>query len=146
MRADRGWGDACILNLSSQGLLLYSAQPAKPGSVVEIRRGEQAIVARVIWRENNRIGLRAQARLHLEQVVAGTDLATPQQVGTVNLTAERRKQERRFEHSRARGRMMEFISVSAAGALLAFAAYSLVAHSLSDTFSRVIAGMSQRQG
>ena len=146
IRADRGWGDACILNLSSQGMLLYSAQPAKLGSVVEIRRGEQAIIARVVWRENNRIGLRSQGRLQLQQVVAGTDLATSQQVGTVNLTADRRKQERRFEHSRTLGRMLEFVSVSAAGALLALAAYSLVAHSLTGPFSQVIAGLAQRQG
>ena len=57
MRSESGWSDACILNVSSGGLLVYSAGGARPGSHVEIRRGGSLIIANVVWRSNQRIGL-----------------------------------------------------------------------------------------
>ena len=142
IRANRGWSDACILNLSPKGMLVYSPQPAKPGSVVEVRRGEQAFVARVVWRQNNRIGLRSQDRLEVEQVITGASSATALQLGAVDSIADRRKRAREHDHSRLLGRMLEFASIAAVGAVLAFGAYSLVAQSLSAPFARVVAQLS----
>lgn len=146
IRANRGWSDACILNLSPKGMLVYSPQPAKPGSVVEVRRGEQAIVARVVWRQNNRIGLRSQDRLEVEQVITGASSAAALQLRAVDMIADKRKHARDHDNSRVLSRMLEFASITAAGAVLAFCAYALVAQSLLAPFTRVIAELSQRQG
>lgn len=136
LRGDRGWGDACILNLSSRGLLVYSASAAPPGSVVEIRRGEQAIVARVVWRQQNRFGLQAQGEVQIEQLITGsasaaTDAAAAGPVG------DRRKRPRDAEDSRIRGRICEFAAVAGVGAVLAAAAYSMVVQSLSAPIAEV---------
>ena len=69
MRSESGWSDACILNVSSGGLLVYSAGGARPGTHVEIRRGGSLIIANVVWRSNQRIGLCSHHPVPIQEVL-----------------------------------------------------------------------------
>lgn len=75
MRAGASWGDACILNLSSRGMGLQAASPPGRGSYVELRRGRHVIVARVIWINGHRFGIRAQDSIPVDSVIAEPDLS-----------------------------------------------------------------------
>ena len=86
----RGRRDACILNVSTRGLLVYSDAAASPGSYVEVRRGEQVIVARVVWRRSNRIGPSSQQKLQVGDIVSGAG-ASALQLTASSPAIERRK-------------------------------------------------------
>src|SRR5438270_13686625 len=70
VRTGEQWADACILNISSRGMLIQSARPLVEGSFVEVSRGDQSIVARVIWSEAGRTGLRSEERLAVEDILS----------------------------------------------------------------------------
>lgn len=146
LRANHRWSDACILNLSPRGLMVYSPQPTDLGSFVEIRRGEQAIVARVVWRRNNRIGLRSERPLALEQVITGADTVSALKIGAVKLVGDRRKHPRTDDDSRSLGRIIEFVSIATVAVVLAGSAYSVVARTLSTPIAWVLVELEQRQG
>lgn len=63
IKSSDGWRDASILNVSSRGLMIYSACCSNPGSEVELRGGDQVIRARVVWRKGQRAGLRSDSVL-----------------------------------------------------------------------------------
>lgn len=107
MRSESGWSDACILNVSSRGLLIYSAGRATPGSFVEIRRGSQLVVARVVWRENQRLGLSSQDPVRVEDIISSETAAVA--VQSSGFTVERRKVPRTSEQSRLLSRAMEYV-------------------------------------
>lgn len=60
MKSVRGWGDACIHNISSRGMMIASDDPLVPGDYVDIRRGRQVVIGRVIWRRDCYTGIRTQ--------------------------------------------------------------------------------------
>ena len=123
LRHGASWTDACILNISSRGLMIHTGRPISQGTMVEIRRGDHAIVARVMWRDGARAGLEAEDRVPVEEIV------TIGQSPTLQLTAapaERRKQTRPEDRSRSRGRTIEFAGVVVISACIAGAALSMV--------------------
>ena len=69
MRHGAAWSDACILNVSSRGLLIHTSRQAPMGSEIELRRGEHVILARVVWRDGAKVGLRADDRVPIEEIV-----------------------------------------------------------------------------
>ena len=123
LRHGSSWSDACILNVSSRGLLIHTGRPISTGTIVEVRRGQHVIVARVIWRDGGRAGLRAENRVPVEHI------ATLGQSPALQLTAateERRKHPRREERNRLRGRGVEFGAVLLIAAALTGAGFSMV--------------------
>ena len=60
MRDETGWRDVTICNVSSRGMMVLTPQPPAPGSYVELRRNNVAIVGQVRWREDGAFGMRAQ--------------------------------------------------------------------------------------
>src|SRR5215213_8031992 len=78
LRVGSGWANACILNISSRGLMIRSTGAGVPGSVVELRRGDQVILARVVWRHGSRAGLRAEDHLPVEEILSLTQAASLQ--------------------------------------------------------------------
>lgn len=123
LRHGASWSDACILNISSRGLMIHTGRPIAQGTMVEIRRGDHAIVARVMWRDGARAGLQAEERVPIEEIV------TIGQSPALQLTAarvERRNQPRPEDRSRSRGRVIEFAGVVAISACIAGAALSMV--------------------
>lgn len=119
LRGEAGWSDACILNISSRGLLIYSAGRAKPGNFVEIRRGRLLVIARVVWRENQRIGLSAHDPIPLGEIICDQAVASAAPLCGAGAPVERRKEPRSADKSRARGRAAEFVLCAMAGAALA---------------------------
>ena len=126
MRGSCGWSNACILNVSSRGLLIQASRGALEGSTVEIWQGEQVIVARVIWRKGVRAGLCAEARVPIEEMCAKSSGAELPRTGPDGHLVERRKRPRTHEESRYRGRALEFASVALVGIALATGMFALV--------------------
>jgi len=63
LRDGASWSDACILNISSRGMMIHTGRPIRRGCEVELRRGEHMIVARVMWRDGARAGLAMRAHI-----------------------------------------------------------------------------------
>jgi hypothetical protein len=123
LRHGAAWSDACILNISSRGLMIHTGRQIANGTQVEVRRGDHVIIARVVWRDGGRAGLRAVDRIPIEEIM------TLGKSPTLQLTAgfaERRKNARPQERSRLRGRAMEFAAAIAISASLATAGLSMV--------------------
>ena len=136
MRHGSSWSDACILNVSSRGLMIHTGRPISHGSRVEIRRGEHVIVARVVWRDGGRAGLRAEDRVPIQDIITlgkspSLQLATEQ--------GERRRHPRPVERNRLRGRALEFAGVVLMAIALTGAGLSIV----DEAFARPLAAVSE---
>ena len=121
LRHGASWTDACILNVSSRGLMIHTGRPIVEGTQVEVRRGDHIIVARVMWRDGGRAGLKAEERVPVEEIMT---LGQSPSLQLTAATGERRKHPRPGDNSRLRGRAIEFagvvtIAISLAGAGLA---------------------------
>jgi hypothetical protein len=137
MRTGSGWSDACILNISRKGLLVYSSGSAEPGSFVEIRRGGQLVVARVVWRRNQRIGLRSPDPVRIEDIITTETAASAVQASIAQFHADRRRLPRNGDKSRNHARAMEFMAVILAATALAGAAVSGVNDALGAPLAAV---------
>jgi len=140
MRSQSGWSDACILNISSGGLLVYSPGEATIGSSVEIRRGANLIIAHVVWRRNQRIGLCSHGRVPIHHLLDNDSVAAAV-TSDVAVQAERRKQPRSSDKSRLQARAMEFVGTLFVGITLAVAAAAAVADVISTPISVVTAAL-----
>jgi PilZ domain-containing protein len=139
LRHGAAWTDACILNVSTRGLMIHTGRQISTGTQVEVRRGDHVIIARVVWRDGGRAGLFAEDRVPVEEIM------TLGQSPTLQLTAgpaERRRNPRPQERSRLQGRAMEFAAVVAIGAFLAVAGLSMV----QSAFARPLAMVSAALG
>ncbi|MGE5564092.1 MAG: PilZ domain-containing protein [Bacillota bacterium] len=136
LRHGASWSDACILNISSRGLMIHTGRPLNQGTEVEIRRGDHVIVARVVWRDGGRAGLCAEDRVPVEEIV------TLGQSPALRVTAslgERRKEPRPDEASRHCARVMEFAGVLAVTAALAVAGLMMVRAAFAEPLGAVAA-------
>jgi hypothetical protein len=137
MRSDSGWSDACILNISSRGLLVRSGRPAVRGSVIELRHRDYAIVGRVVWSDGAHAGLQAEERVPVEQILSLSQAPSLQLTAVSGRPVERRKRPRSHEDNRVRGRLFEFSAVAILAALVAGFAFDLVHDALSRPFQQV---------
>ena len=137
LRMGARWSDACILNVSSRGVLIHTPEPPQRGSYVELRREDKVIIGRVMWANGSRAGLRAQDRVPVEAIVTARAAQARRLTARPTGGVERRRVPRDHERSRLRGRAMEFASVAAIGATLSVAAFSMVAQALAEPLSRV---------
>lgn len=136
LRIGAQWTDACILNVSSRGLLIHSADPAERGTYVELRRADQVIVARVIWRSGSLAGLRAQDRVPVEAIATSRSRGEPRTQPATSFV-ERRSVPRDHDRSRMRGRALEFASAGIIAATLSVAVLSIVSQALAQPFAKV---------
>lgn len=123
LRHGASWSDACILNISSRGLMIHTGRPIVQGTEVEIRRGDQIIVARVVWRDGGRAGLRSEDRVPIEEIVSLAK-APPLQLTAGDDAGGRNP--RAHDRSRSHGRAIEFTSLLVIAASLAGAGFSMV--------------------
>lgn len=137
LRLGARWSDACILNVSARGVLIHTREAAERGSYVELRRGEQVIVGRVMWRSGSRVGLRAQDRVPVEAIVTSKGSEALRLCASQVAPIERRRTPRGSGESRLRGRAMEFVSVAVIGAGLSIAVVSMMAEALAHPLSQV---------
>lgn len=123
LRHGATWSDTCILNVSSRGLLIHTGRPIRGGNEVELRRGEHMILARVVWREGARAGLRTLERLPVEEIaLLGRVPSDPAPAST----GDRRRHPRSQQLSRLRGRAIEFAGLVGIVASLAAAGLTMV--------------------
>jgi hypothetical protein len=141
VRTAAGWGDACILNVSSRGLLIHSARLAPEDNVIELRHGDHAIVARVMWRCGARVGLRSDHRVPIEEIAILGENGSLQLTAARTGNAERRKRPRTDDHSRLRARAFQFASIVVVGASLSGAAFVLVSEALARPLSAISAAL-----
>ena len=133
MRIGAAWRDACILDLSTRGLMIQANEPVRGGSYIEIRRGRHVIIARVMWTQDRRCGLLTQDPLPTEAIIAEPDRSRD---GEVVPPVERRvcrAPAGAFDHeqSRWRARAFQFVLVVIAGGACGTFAYSAVSDALS---------------
>jgi hypothetical protein len=136
LRHGASWSDACILNISSRGLMIYTARPMAQGTEVELRRGEHLILARVIWRDGARAGLCADERIPVEEIVTG---AHSPKLQLTSVAGERRATPRVSHSSRVRAGWVEFAGVVAIAVSLAGAGFVTVQTALARPLAAVAA-------
>ncbi len=137
MRTDSGWSDACILNISSRGLMIRSRRPAARGSMIELRHGDHAIVGRVVWSDGAHAGLQADERVPVEQILSLGQAPGLQLTAVNGRSVERRRRPRSHDDNRTRGRLFEFAAVALLAAVVAGFAFDLVHDVLSRPLQQV---------
>ena len=138
MRAMCGWSDACILNVSSRGLMINApATSAKQGSTIELWHGDRMIVATVVWRSGSRAGLQTDDRLPVDDILALRTASSLQLTAAPWPAADRRKKPRKDQDSRLRGRRLEFVATLLIGASLAGGVAFMVEEALARPFAVV---------
>lgn len=60
IRADGGWLDATVHNVSQRGMMVRSQYPLRRNQFVEIARGHTRVIGRIVWTTDSACGLRAQ--------------------------------------------------------------------------------------
>jgi hypothetical protein len=128
MRSGSSWNDVCILNLSPHGLGIQVSEPPSRGTYVEICRGTQSIIARVVWTKGHRAGLRSRDAIFIRALVNDNVVAPPRVA--LGQPVERRRAPRpaqqRHDHSRLAGRALEFACLALFAGALAMAAFGAV--------------------
>jgi hypothetical protein len=136
LRSGSSWTDACILNMSSRGLLIHSGRSVAPGSQVELWRGNQVIHARVVWRDGARAGLQTHDRVPMDEIMS---LA---QAPALQLTAsERRSPATTHARSRERARAYQFGGTVVIGLICAGAAFGMIQQALARPLALVTAAL-----
>lgn len=130
MYADAKWVDVTIRNVSLRGMLLESPALLERGTYLEVRRGSAVIVARAVWANGQKVGVRTQDIVLADRLIKGSperDATSTHQQGSVTL--ERRSKPRPAqmqEHSRYLSRTFEFAAVGAFVGLVCVSGAGLV--------------------
>ena len=140
MRSGALWGDARILNISSRGLLIHTLRPVSEGSTVEILRGDHLIIARVMWSNAGRSGLRAEQLLPVEEILSLERAASLRLIASNGALHDRRRGARAIIiDPRLRGRAMEFLAVGVIAISLAVGVWAMAETALAWPLARVAA-------
>lgn len=148
MHSGASWSDVVIHNLSANGALIACDDAPERGSYVDIRRGRQTIIGRVVWQKGRFFGIRARETIDINTITNEPRLAgKPKAANKPEAGQERRAHARmnadadvarRLEQSRRRSSALQFMVFAvAAFSIAAFAAVQ-VKEVLSRPLSRVI--------
>jgi hypothetical protein len=69
MRADDGWSDVTICNVSSRGLMIRRGTSPAKGSYVEIWHQNVCVVGHVRWSQGGRFGIRTQDKIDISALL-----------------------------------------------------------------------------
>lgn len=144
VRAGARWSDASILNLSSRGMLMHSAARPTRGAYLEIRRGHHIIVARVVWANADRFGVRTQDVVPADRLMDGAATNMAEDVRPSG--ADRRAVPRSaFNHdiSRWQARAAEYGALLMLGGLAGFVALAAVLEGLAAPLHAAAAVLSR---
>ena len=131
LHSSSGWADDCILNISSRGLMIHSARAGPQGSIVELRRGSHAIVARVVWRDGARVGLKTEERLAVEDLIRlNCASAMTVTTGQAQKRARGTPSQRRERNRCSLGRVIEYVGVALIACMLAVTAFDVLERGL----------------
>ena len=141
LRSTVGWTDACILNVSSRGLMIHSARAGPRGSIVELWRGDLVIVARVMWQDGARAGLRSDDPICFDDILSLSSSASMTLTGSSRISGDRRARPRGEPDRRKQGRTIEFTGVVVIGCALAITAYGMVEQMLARPMAMIRAAL-----
>lgn len=142
LRSGARWSDACILNISSRGLMVQSGRAGPEGTEVELRRGDHVIVARVVWRDGARAGLATDDRLPVEEIMSVGQSSALQLVAFNGTIVERRRLPRqKTDDARLRGRAFEFVGVGAIAVVLSFGIWGMAQQAFAAPLARIEAAL-----
>jgi hypothetical protein len=149
MRVSATWNDVCILNISARGMSLQAAAPPPRGTYLEVRRGAHEILARVVWVNHHRFGVRTQESLDVDAVINQPDRsAAPALAIAAGVVPDRRRAPRslaeRHECSRMLSRAMEFAVIGIFAASAAVAAFGTVSGALERPLAQVSAAIAPK--
>ena len=136
MRSGVSWHDVCILNLSTRGLGIQAPDPPARGAYVEICRGTQAIIARVVWTRGHRVGLRSQDAIFVRTMIDQAASDRP-----VERRQDRRAPSQRHEQSRLLARTIEFACFAVVAGGIAVTAFGAVEQALARPLSKISAAL-----
>jgi hypothetical protein len=141
LRSSVGWTDACILNVSSRGLMIHSARAGPSGSIVELWRGDIVIVARVVWQNGARAGLQSDDAISMHDILSRSrsDVRTP--TATERTGGDSRSRPRSEPDRRQQGRMIEFGGIVVIGCALAALTFELVERAVERPLARIGAAL-----
>jgi hypothetical protein len=145
LRAGARWSDACILNLSSRGMLVRSAAAPPRGSYLEIRRGPHVIVAQVVWADTKIFGVRTQDRICSDALVKDvpTGTSTPSnQTASIDRRAVPRHSDD-YEKHYARAKSFQFVTLIMLGVAGSFLAFGTVSKTFAAPLDRVNMSLSR---
>lgn len=77
IRADGGWLDATVHNVSQRGMMVRSEYPLRRNQFVEIARGNTRVIGRIVWASDSACGLRAQDRIDIGELLGQPKSARP---------------------------------------------------------------------
>jgi hypothetical protein len=136
------WSDACILNISSRGLMIRLGDGIAQGSVVEVRRGDHVMFARVVWREGPEAGLQADERLPVDEILTLDQTRALQVTAADSLAMDRRRKKRPVhQESRERARAIQFVTTVAIAVGLSAAVFMMVHHALATPMAMIGAAL-----
>ena len=138
LRDGASWSDACILNVSSRGLLIHSMGAGETGATIELRHRDCSIVARVMWRDGARAGLRAEDRVPVEEIMLLGHAHNLTLTASAPPNVERRKTPR-HEESRDRARAIEFASALVIAAVLSAGTLAMLESALARPLAAISA-------
>lgn len=147
MRSGTSWSDACILNLSSRGMLVKTPVAPSRGSYLEIRRGPYVIIARVVWANADRFGVQTQDLVPAEELINQHGQPATAAGPSGSGFAERRAVARHstlHEASRWRARAVEFGAFAFLGAAGATVALGAVGELLASPLAAVETALGRR--
>ncbi len=114
LRSGAQWSDACIVNISSRGMMIHSGRAGPAGTMVELHRGDHVIIARVVWRDGGRAGLHSVEQLPVEEIISLGRSRGLRLAASDGEFIERRKRPRRSDtDARSTGRMLDFAGIAA---------------------------------
>ena len=145
MRSGVSWHDVCILNLSARGLGIQAAEPPSRGTYVEVRRGKQVIVARVMWAKGHRAGLHSQDAIWIQALLREESAANDQAPATAYPKVERRlaprSTQQRHDESRMVARATEFACMAIAVVALGLTLFGTVEQALARPLTQIRAAL-----
>jgi hypothetical protein len=137
-----GWTDACILNVSSRGMMINApAAVAAKGSRVELWHGERLIVATVVWRKGTRAGIQAEDRIPVDEILAIGQSSSLQLTASAWPQVERRKRPRTHDDERIRARALQFAATAAIAVSLAFGSLVMIETALAAPLHSIRAAL-----
>jgi hypothetical protein len=151
MRIGGAWVDVSIRNLSARGLMAKSTADVAQRTYVELHRGTQIIVGRVVWSRDGHFGLRAQDHIDINGMMGRTQSANdagPPCAATG--WPERRAKPREMsaqaiaataERNRMYGNYFQFIAIGAAALSGSVAAAAAVAGLLQRAFAPAVSAL-----
>lgn len=135
-------------HIFSRGLLLQMAAPPAKGEYVEICRDRYVIIARTVWVNGRRFGVRTQDRLFIDAIINDPGLPGPKSGSHHRVkdrpesrSASRRVEEDRHDRSKAIAKAWEFAAIVLFVASVAMVTFESVNAALAEPLSGVKAAL-----